>query len=89
MIALPNRGGTVPCDNNAAVFWQSRMTSPGKVASFPAIINVSEFARKLACMGDGCGRTAPPALPSAEVAESSSDVSLGHAIKFILTRLWI
>lgn len=66
MITLPQRGGSVPCDNDAASFWQSRMTRAGKLAALPQVIDVPSFARQLACMGDGCGRPASPGLPAAQ-----------------------
>lgn len=78
MIALPQRGGSVPSDSIAASFWQSRMTKAGKLAPLPQVIDVPSFARQLACMGDGCGRPASPGLPASQAVESSVAASFAQ-----------
>lgn len=63
--------GRIAMSNVAAAFWQSRMSSGGRVAKLPAVIDVQAFARKAACMEVSRGRLAPPRLPPAAAPESS------------------
>lgn len=71
----PFRGdGRLAMQNVAAAFWQSRMSVGGKVAPVPKLLDIPAFVKQSACTEDGCGRLAPPCLPSQQAAESSRPV---------------
>lgn len=63
--------GRVAMSNVAAAFWQSRMSTGGRVAKLPAVIDVQAFAKSVASVEAPRGRLAPPRLPPAAAPQSS------------------